>query len=519
LLGDKTTTHCTSNLGVEQEFFVIDRGFYLARPDLVSCGRSLIGAQPPKGQQMEDHYFGSLDRRILAFMQDVEWRLWKLGVPSTTRHNEVAPSQYEIAPVFEQISVACDHNMLTMEVLKETAKDHHFACLLHEKPFAGVNGSGKHNNWSISTNTGDNLIEPGNTPKDNVRFILMLAAVVRSISLHGDLLRVSIATPGNDFRLGMNEAPPAIISIFTGEQLEGVIDDLISDTSGKLVRQPSKMQLGVNSLPTLPRDASDRNRTSPFAFTGNKFEFRAVGSSQSCARPATFVNAIVADSLNFIADELERLTANNMKLDIAVQMVVSTILKEHKRCVFNGNGYSEEWRKEAATRGLPNLRTTPEGINALSAEKNIALLEKLGVLTKREIHSTQHIMFETYSKTVAIEAECLSSMVSSYIVPAAFEYKRNLIASVDPKEPLQAKALDIVNKGISALLQNIEELNKVKETARNMSEEKLFEQATFYRNDVMDVMAKTRAASDALEVVVDDKLWPFPKYSELLFLK
>jgi len=347
----------------------------------------------------------------------------------------------------------------------------------------------------------------------------MLAAVVRAVSLHGDLLRVSIATPGNDFRLGMNEAPPAIISIFTGEQLEGVIDDLISDTTGKLVRQPSKMQLGVNSLPTLPRDASDRNRTSPFAFTGNKFEFRAVGSSQSCARPATFLNAIVAESLNFIADELERFTANNMKLDIAVQSVVSTILKEHKRCIFNGNGYSEEWRKEAANRGLPNLRTTPEGINALSAEKNIALLEKLGILTKREIHSTQHIMFETYSKTVAIEAECLSSMVSSYIVPAAFEYKRNLVASVDPKEPLQAKQLDLVNKGISTLLQNIEDLNKVKETARNISEEKLFEQATFYRNDVMDVMAKTRAASDALEVVVDDKLWPFPKYSELLFLK
>jgi len=317
----------------------------------------------------------------------------------------------------------------------------------------------------------------------------------------------------------MNEAPPAIISIFTGEQLEGVIDDLISDTTGKLVRQPSKMQLGVNSLPTLPRDASERNRTSPFAFTGNKFEFRAVGSSQSCSRPATFLNAIVAESLNFIADELERYTSQNMKIDIAVQMVVSTILKEHKRVVFNGNGYSDEWRKEAESRGLPNLRTTPEGINALSAEKNVALLEKLGILTKREIISTQHIMFETYSKTVAIEAECLTTMASSYIVPAAFEYKRNLAAAVDPKEPLQAKALDIVNKGISTLLGSIEELTKVKDQARHLNEEHLFEQATFYRQQVMDAMAKTRAASDALEVVVDDKLWPFPKYSELLFLK
>lgn len=521
LLGDNVVQSASAQLGSEQEFFVIDRGFYNARPDLVSCGRTLLGAQPPKGQQMEDHYFGSLDRRILAFMQDVEWKLWKLGVPSTTRHNEVAPSQYEIAPIFEPMSVACDHNMITMEILKETAREHDFACLLHEKPFAGVNGSGKHNNWSVCTNTGENLMEPGSTPKDNARFMLVLAALVRAISLYGDLVRVAVAVPGNDFRLGMNEAPPAIISIYVGDQLEQVIQDIVgeSEIGGKLQRMPSKMQLGVNSLPTLPRDSSDRNRTSPFAFTGNKFEFRAVGSSQSCARPGMILNTVMAESMNFVSDELEKQLKSNLKMDFAVHSIVSKLLKEHGRVVFNGNGYSDDWRKEAERRGLPNLRTTPEAIGVLSTPKTVELFEKTGVLNRREVASTQTIMYENFSKTVAIEAECTVTMAQTYVLPVALEHKRNIAASVDSADPVQAKLVKDVSKSVTDLVNAIDALKGVKEQAKKFHEDHLHEQATFYRNEVMDAMAATRTVCDTLESHVDDKLWPFPKYSEMLFLK
>jgi len=525
VLGDNSVTSASSQLGVEQEFFVIDRGFYTARPDLVACGRTLIGAQPPKGQQMEDHYFGSLERRILAFMQDVEWKLWKLGVPTTTRHNEVAPSQYEIAPIFEKMSIACDHNMLTMEVLKEVAREHDFACLLHEKPFAGVNGSGKHNNWSISTNTGENMMDPGSTPKENARFMAVLAALVRAVSLHGDLLRISVATPGNDFRLGMNEAPPAIMSIFIGDQLFEVVQDIISadnditDSTPKLQRVQSKMQLGVNSLPHLPRDSSDRNRTSPFAFTGNKFEFRAVGSSQSCGRPGMIINTVMADSLLYVADEIEKKLQSGMKPELAIHLVVSNILKEHGRVIFNGNGYSDDWRKEAEKRGLPNLRTSPDAIKELTAEKNIELFEKMRVLSRREVHSAQHIMYENFSKTVAIEADCMVAMVSSHVIPAALDYKNKVSNSIDREDNVQVQFMKDISKSVSDLMSSLEHLKRVKEQAKKYSEEQLHEQSAFYRNEVFEAMAKTRAASDALEVVVDDKLWPFPKYSEMLFLK
>jgi len=521
LLGDTKTTSAHSNVGIEQEFFLIDRGFYLARPDLVACSRSLLGAQPSKGQQMEDHYFGSLERRVLAFMQDVEWRLWKLGVPTTTRHNEVAPSQYEMAPIFETVSVACDHNMLMMEVLKETAREHDFACLLHEKPFAGVNGSGKHNNYSVCTNLGENLMDPGHTPTKNMRFVLMLSAVVRAVSVYGDLMRASIAVPGNDFRLCANEAPPAIMSMYVGDLLLDVINQITSEeATHKLERQPSKLTLGVTSLPPLPKDASDRNRTSPFAFTGNKFEFRAVGSSQSCSRPAMVLNAIVADSLNYVADEIEReVREKGFQVEIAVNSVVKRVLKENLKIIFNGNGYSEEWRIEAEKRGLPNLRTTPEAIKAFATEKNAAMFERLGIMTQRESQSAQNILYENYSKTVAIEADCLHNMATSFVLPVALEYKTKINNAIDPKEPLQAELLSTLNTEINNLLAALKELKAAKEHAKSFHEDKLHEQSAYYRREVFDAMTKTRTACDSLEVLVDDKMWPFPKYSEMLFMK
>lgn len=527
LLGDEKTSYCYSNLGCEQEFFVIDREFFMARPDLVNCGRTVLGALPAKGQQMEDHYFGSLDRRILAFMQDVEWRLWKLGVPSTTRHNEVAPSQYELAPIFERVSVACDHNMLMMEVLKETARDHGLACLLHEKPFAGVNGSGKHNNWSISTNLGENMQDPGQDPRQNINFVAFLAAVVRAVSIHGDLLRNAVAVPGNEHRLGANEAPPAIISIFMGTQLTELIDSLIADTGApvkELTKQPSKLILGSNSIPQLPRDASDRNRTSPFAFTGNKFEFRAVGSSQSCARPITILNTIVADSIDFVSAELEK-EAKNAGLKApntdVINAVVTRILKEHRRAIFNGNGYSDEWRKEATdVRKLWHLKTLPEAVREFSSDKNVTLFERHGVLSKKEVLIQQATMFENYSKTIQIEAETEYNMVQSHILPAALEYKKTVVGSLDEKDPVQKEYLDRYSALISKVLTGLNVLKEKKNLAKSLhDEDKAFEQATLYRTEVYDSMTALRVVADELESLVDDKLWPFPKYSEMLFLK
>lgn len=518
-IGNKSVTGGYSNVGIEQEFFLIDRGFYNARPDLIACGRTLLGAQPPKGQQMEDHYFGAVDRRVLSYIQDVEWNLWKLGVPTTTRHNEVAPSQYEMAPIFETISVACDHNMAMMEVMKEVARDHNFACLLHEKPFAGVNGSGKHNNWSVCTNTNENLMEPGSTPSKNVQFLVVLAAVVRSVHLYGDLMRVSIAQAGNDFRLGANEAPPAIMSIYVGDQLEQVIDEIVREPSNKIERVPSALLLGTNSLPPLPRDYSDRNRTSPFAFTGNKFEFRAVGSSQACARPGTILNTMLAESMFYMADQIDAEVKKGFKLDLAINNVVTKELKEHHQVVFNGNGYSEEWVVEAEKRGLKNLRTAPEAIKEFTSEKNINLFESMKVLSRREVESQQTILYENFSKTVAIESETLVQMVSGYVIPASFEYKKTLLATCDTKDTTQAKLLSEYSKLISELLENVENLRVVSKHARSFHEDKLHEQATYYRKEVMDAMLATRKASDAIEVLTDDKIWPFPKYSEILFLK
>eukprot|EP01114_Cavostelium_apophysatum_P000097 TRINITY_DN100_c0_g1_i1.p1 TRINITY_DN100_c0_g1~~TRINITY_DN100_c0_g1_i1.p1 ORF type:complete len:727 (-),score=259.03 TRINITY_DN100_c0_g1_i1:85-2265(-) len=519
VLGNTAVTGGYSNDGIEQEFFLVDRDFYVARPDLVACGRTVLGAQPPKGQQMEDHYFGSLDRRVLSYIQDVEWHLWKLGVPTTTRHNEVAPSQYEMAPIFETVSVACDHNMLMMEVMKEVARDHDFACLLHEKPFAGVNGSGKHNNFSICTNTGENLMEPGANPRKNSQFLVELAAIVRAVHLYGDLMRVAIAVPGNDFRLGANEAPPAIMSVYVGDQLAKVIEDIVYEPKNKIERVASSILLGVSTLPPLPRDMSDRNRTSPFAFTGNKFEFRAVGSSQACARPMTILNTITADSMIYLADEIEAEAAKGFKMELAVNNVVTRVLKEHSKVVFNGNGYSQEWREEAERRGLQNLRTSPEAIQQLTLQKNIDLFERMKVLSKREVESQQHILYESYSKTVAIEADCLIQMTSSYIIPTVFQYKLKLGAAVDQKDEVQTGLLHRYSKLISELVSAVEELKATREKAKSFHEDQLHEEATFYRNDVFNAMIKARAVADKLEDLTDDDVWPFPKYSEILMLK
>jgi len=520
LLGNTKVTSAYSNNGIEQEFFLIDRGFFVARPDLMASGRTVLGAAPPKGQQMEDHYFGNLDRRILSFLQDVEWKLWSLGIPSTTRHNEVAPSQYEMAPVFEAISVACDHNMLMMEVMKETAREHGFACLLHEKPFAGVNGSGKHNNFSVCTNTGENLYEPGDSPNQNAQFMVVLAATIRAVHEYQDLMRVAIATPGNDWRLGANEAPPAIMSTYIGDLLGMVVDEIVKEPSNKLERQASTLILGVNSLPKIPRDQSDRNRTSPFAFTGNKFEFRAVGSSQSCSRPATILNTIVADSFMHIADliEEEMKVGMHKTVELAATEVVTRVLKEHHHAVFNGNGYAEEWVAEAAKRGLNNLRTTPEAIGAFVTEKNVAVFERTKVLTRREMEAMQTIYYEHFSKTLNIEADCMIHMTSSYIVPAAMKYKKILLEAVDVNESAQKSLLTTYNTLLSVLLTGIQTLKQTLEHAHKLHDTPA-EQAVYYRANVMDAMAECRTASDSLELMVDDSMWPFPKYSEMLSLR
>jgi len=410
--------------------------------------------------------------------------------------------------------------MIMMETLREVAAYHGLTCLLHEKPFAGVNGSGKHNNWSVATNTGENLMDPGKTPNSNVRFMLVLAALTRAVSLHGDLLRNSIAVPGNEHRLGENEAPPAIISIYVGDTLAEVVEEIVRGPKPESLQKSHTMKWGVNCLPEFKKDNSDRNRTSPFAFCGNKFEFRAVGSSQSCARPGMIINTIMAESLDAICDEVEAaLKENNNDLSKATTHVVKKVLTEHGRAIFNGNGYSEEWRVEAGKRGLWNLATIPEAVKELTSEKNVKMFTGYNVLTEREVHSLQHVIYESLVKHVAIEADALFSMASSGVLPAALEYKQKLSATLDPKSPAQSNLFTIYNDKVSRLIESIDALKKVRLQGRKFSEHELHEQSTFYRIQVMDAMRVTRAACDDLEEDVDDKLWPYPKYSEILLLK
>jgi glutamine synthetase len=522
LLGDERVSYVYPTLGCEQEYFLIDRDFYLLRPDLVATGRTLFGAKPPKGQELEDHYFGSIAPRVLSYMQEVEHELWKLGVPVKTRHNEVAPSQYELAPIFERSTVAVDHNMLTMEVLKQVALKHGFQCLLHEKPYAGINGSGKHNNWSMSTDTGENLLEPGKSPEENMRFIVVLAAVLRAVDLHADLLRATIAHAGNDHRLGANEAPPAILSVYLGEQLTEVVQSLISGTGRGSQKRGDTMRLGVNVLPSLPRDATDRNRTSPFAFTGNKFEFRAVGSSQATGRPNAILNTIVADSLDHIANEIER--RKDKGREAAVQEVVVEVFKQHERIIFNGNGYSTEWHEEAARRGLPNFRNAVDGITNFASKKNVALFEKFAVLSAKEAESRMNIMFEGYCKAIAIEGQSALSIARTMILPAAQRTQRDVADSVAATKALgvdvkaQEQRLRELATRIDAFIGAIDELAREFDHAEAHTGAPK-EHAATYRDKVVPAMVRLREGADRLEVMTDDAYWPLPKYREILFLQ
>lgn len=520
VLGDERIGHVYPTLGCEQEYFLIDRDLQVLRPDLVATGRTLFGAKPPKGQELEDHYFGSIPRRVLSFMQDTEQELWKLGVPVKTRHNEVAPSQYELAPIFERTTVASDHNMLTMEVLKQVAQRHGFHCTLHEKPYAGINGSGKHNNWAMSTDTGENLLEPGSSPEQNMRFIVMMAAVLRAVDLYADILRASIGTAGNDHRLGANEAPPAILSVYLGEQLTEVMEGLISGTSGAS-RKGGTMQLGVTSMPTLPRDATDRNRTSPFAFTGNKFEFRAVGSSQSPSKSMTVLNTIVADSLEHIADEVAK--RKDQGLESAVNDVIVEIFKTHQRVVFNGNGYSQEWHKEAADRGLPNVPNAVDALANFGAEKNVKLFDRLGVLSPKESESRMNIQLEAYSKAIAIEGQSALSIARTMLLPAAQKTQRDVADSLSATKvhglaiDRQSERLGDMTRRIEDFVHCIDELAEVFDKCENHDGSE-FEQACAYRDEVIPAMNRLREQADHLETLTDDAYWPLPKYRELLFL-
>lgn len=520
LLGDERVAHVYPTLGCEQEYFLVDRDFYVLRPDLVATGRTLFGAKPPKGQELEDHYFGSIPRRVLSFMQDVEQELWKLGVPVKTRHNEVAPSQYELAPIFERTTVASDHNMLTMEVLKQVAQRHGFYCNMHEKPYAGINGSGKHNNFSMSTDTGENLLEPGKSPEENMRFVVVLAAVLRAVDVHADLLRASIAHAGNDHRLGANEAPPAILSIYLGEQLTDVMEGLISGTKGAS-RTGGLMKLGVTSMPDLPRDATDRNRTSPFAFTGNKFEFRAVGSSQSPSKPMTVLNTIVADSLDYLATEIEQRLSKG--LEEAVNEVVVEVFKKHQRIVFNGNGYSEEWHAEAARRGLANVPNAVDALAKLCDQKNLELFSRWQVLSPVESESRMNIQFEAYAKAIAIEGQSALSIARTMILPAAQKTQRDVAESLSSAKvhglvvDKQTERLRDMSMRIESFVGCIDELATVFDRAENHVSKEL-EHARLYRDAVVPAMLRLREQADMLETMTDDAYWPLPKYRELLFL-
>jgi glutamine synthetase len=523
VLGDERSRAVFPTVGSEQEYFLVDRSFYLLRPDLVATGRTVIGARPPKGQELEDHYFGAISPRVLAFMHEVERELWKLGVPVKTRHNEVAPSQFELAPIFERVTLATDHNMLTMEILRQVARRHGFACLLHEKPFAGINGSGKHNNWSLATDGGENLLDPGTTPAANMRFIVFLTAIIRAVDAHADLLRTSIAHAGNDHRLGANEAPPAIISIYLGEQLSEIVENLVAGTTPSGDRRRSTMTLGVTTLPPLPRDATDRNRTSPFAFTGNKFEFRAVGAGQSIATPNIVLNTIAADSIKFMADEISRAKGPG-GLEGAVQGVVQAVLRKHGRIVFNGNNYAPEWHQEAERRGLLNLRNTVDAIPYLASDKNVALFETFNVLSRREVESRTHIMYEGYGKAIAIEAQTALGLAQTAVLPAALRFQERLAANlaalrgfnVGP-ERAQEKLLKTLTDRVNGLIGAIETLQTAYDRAE-AHHDGLKEHALISRDQVIPAMQKVREWCDLIEQVVDDALWPLPKYREMLFI-
>ncbi|MCL6526564.1 MAG: glutamine synthetase III [Thermaceae bacterium] len=502
----------SSTLGAEQEYFLIDEEFYLARPDLVMTGRTLFGAKPPRGQELEDHYFGSIPDRVLSFMTDAEHQLYALGIPIKTRHNEVAPGQFEIAPIFEPSNIAADHQQLIMQVLKNTARKHGMVALLHEKPFAGINGSGKHCNWSIGTDTGINLLEPGDDPQSNLSFLFFCAAVIRAVDVHQDLLRISVASASNDHRLGANEAPPAILSIFLGSELTGVFERLVSGKGSS--KKPGLLKLGTPVLPHLPLHAGDRNRTSPFAFTGNKFEFRAVGSSQSISLPITVLNTIVAESIDVLGERLEAGLKKGKSLEEALLEVLKDTYKKHNRIIFNGDGYSEAWHQEAERRGLLNLRTALDAIERLTSEKNAALFAKYGVLNERELEARQEVMYDIYFKSVNIEGETTEWIAQTQILPGALAYLADLEAV--SKSKAAARTAEQVTRAADALSDALEAL---KQQNAALGGDTVHEKAYHMRDRVLPAMGEVRKAADALEKLVAADHWPLPSYRDMLFIK
>jgi glutamine synthetase len=527
VLGDSDAKAVGTSLGCEQEYFLIDREFFTLRPDLIMSGRTLIGARPPRGQQLEDHYFGSIPSRVLAFMAEVEQELFKLGVPAKTRHNEVAPMQFEMAPIYEEANVAIDHNHVTMEVMKRVAKKHDFECLLHEKPFAGVNGSGKHNNWSMSVTDGSsdimgmNLLDPGKTPHQNLRFLLFLMATLKGVNKHAGLLRAAIASSGNDHRLGANEAPPAIISVFLGSMLDNMLNEIEKDMHKDLNYAEVVIKLGVARLPQVMRDNTDRNRTSPFAFTGNKFEFRAVGASASCSIPITLLNAAVADGIDEVTAALEAKLKTSKSKEEAIFAVVKDAIKETKGVRFEGNGYSEEWVIEAEKRGLPHLKTTPEALHELVSAKSIKLLTSLNVFSEEEIKSRFHVRIEIYNKKVLIEAETLFRMVETMVLPAAYQYSTVIAEGVAAAKSAgliapQTEALQRIYSVISLCQTELKKLERTFEQVFALTDEEA--KAKRIATEVKPLMEALRDQCDQLETLVADDFWPLPKYREMLFL-
>ena len=517
LFGNTEATKVIPSVGPEQEYFLVDKDLYMERPDLMFAGRTLFGAPAPKGQEMEDHYFGVIKERVGAFMKDLNVELWKLGVTAKTQHNEVAPAQHELAPIYETANIASDHNQLVMETMKRVAYKHDLRCLLHEKPYAGVNGSGKHDNWSINTDNGVNLLEPGDTPNENIQFLLVLSCIIKAVDIHADLLRQSASDVGNDHRLGANEAPPAIISVFLGEQLEDVVDQLVETGAAKNVKKGGMLMTGVKTLPDFEKDATDRNRTSPFAFTGNRFEFRMVGSADSIASPNTALNTIVAEAFSDAADELEKAD----DFDLAVHDLIKRNFTEHQRIIFNGDGYSDEWLKEAERRGLPNIKSSIEAADSLTTEAGVRLYERFGIFTKKELESRQEIIYETYAKSINIEALTMIDMAGRQIIPAVIKYSRMLADTVNSVKAaggdasVEAGQLREVSERLVRMQNALDRLRAAEKMAAAVRDPR--EQAFCYKDKVTVVMDELRAPADELEMLVDKDLWPIPTYGDLMF--
>ena len=517
LFGNKGATKVTASVGPEQEYFLVDKDLYMQRKDLMFAGRTLFGAPAPKGQEMEDHYFGVIKERVGAYMKDLNEELWKLGVTAKTQHNEVAPAQHELAPIYETANIAVDHNQLVMEAMKRVAYKHDLRCLLHEKPYAGVNGSGKHNNWSITTDNGENLLDPGDTPNKNIQFLLVLACILRAVDRHADLLRQSASDVGHDHRLGANEAPPAIISVFLGDQLEDVVRQLVETGDAAKVKQGGKLETGVSTLPDFEKDATDRNRTSPFAFTGNKFEFRMVGSADSIASPNTTLNAIVAEAFCEAADRLEKAA----DFDLEVHDIIKEYMTAHQRIIFNGDGYSDEWVAEAERRGLPNIKSMIEAASTITTDKAVALFEKFGIFTRVELESREEIIYETYAKTINIEALTMIDMAGKDIIPAVASYAGELAnAVIAIKEAgagaaAQTEMLSEVDELLAEAKKALNTLKEVEAMASAIAGAK--EQAFYYKDVVKVAMDALRAPIDKLEMVVDSTIWPIPTYGDLMF--